>query len=1100
MFIFRPKPVKKPRVTQAKKTNPKNEKKKETPVFILPKQSSQIILPLQSQNVELQTELTGVQFMISKRNQPVCQGVQTSFQPLSDSVKSVSVQTASNFQESLPASFQCPSEKISMGIQTILLASPLPPVQSCVAEIQTNEYTGKSSIATSTVPILKINKCTQKSPFKKQKKQTVIKSSSSSQTNSSAVSKKSHLLENTALLPCSINTKIPMFHKTSGLQNINLLTSPNIERKKSEFELSETEFVPSMDEFEISMPTQTDFNCMLGQHLPESQQHYPSGLPKLHRIHDSHTQTSGHESFELVPHGSKNYDMQSKHTQFCKSKINQFQNKDIQAFRMDYQEQKTQTQPNNLSSAQSQTIQIDSHKNKNVQTLRLEYQEQNTQTQPHNLSSIQPPTTEIDRHFPSARQDQEEIFANLGRLNRSLISLEDEEKNIQQFIDPKSLLSKCRATQTQGRNLTTDVMRCGETQTSSFSYKPISSSASLTDQLGCALNNSLNFSQDMDEEVVNIEKMPVNRSTEPLSSILLEALNDSCQAYSQELDLDSFNENAYAISPRINFDHVMNRASDRYHQEKDAIFTQSKCKPIIGQNQSAAYGMEGMTSTDKFCGNGLLETINDFAWDTGTQTFDNLMWEMGTQTIEDLVMEMGTQTITDFSSSQMVDVRGLDIGTQTVANMKDWHSVEDLGLLMETQAMASGNWELTKQTVNGQALEMGTQTMTNMSLEIGNNYGEEMNQHAIDHILVPQTENFSGLEMRTQTVDKNTTSSLTVGMNCDDLNLKAETQKSTDTIVWRTGDDNNSEMGIQTMADVNWTKDSLTANDLGQEMGTQTMTVTSTQTANRMVLEMRNQTLEDMTALKTIDELGLDMGTQTVVNMTTEHSADNLGFGVESQTMSNGTRKTTPQTMGGLDLDMGLQTMTGITTLQTADNKGPQMGAQMKGILSNLQVGDCVGYEMGTQTIADKETLQVVDDLGLEIGTQTLEQYIRDSHTQTDLTRNWYDDVTQTEEDLLEFLTRETQTQTGDDLLEFLTRETQTQISHFGDERSVQTEENLLEFFTTATQTQVIEAFSTQASMNNIGVETEEDLLEFLTKETETQTQEIMDFSDISSS
>ncbi|RUS69767.1 hypothetical protein EGW08_022473 [Elysia chlorotica] len=565
----------------------------------------------------------------------------------------------------------------------------------------------------------------------------------------------------------------------------------------------------------------------------------------------------------------------------------------------------------------------------------------------------------------------------------------------------------------------------------------------------------------MDQKVANGENMPIDRSRESLRSILLGAIDDSCQTNSHELDLNSINTTPYLVSPITNLDMV---------------------------NQPESFTVVSTTSSDKYSEDTDLQTINDFAWDTGTQTFDNLMWEMGTQTIEDLVMEMGTQTITTFSSSQMEVGGGLDTATKTPTNLTAVQAVDDLNLLMEAQAMASENWEVAKETVDCQALDTGTQTIMGKSMEMESDCELEVNQNTIDKILTLQKESYSSLNMGTQTADNIIATSSTVNMSWETAvkDLKAQTQKGSNTMVWETGDNTDLEIETKTVGDARWATNFPTVDGLGMDTENQTMADVSS--LHAMVFKTGTQTQEDMTTLRT----------QTLPNMRNLH-LDNLDFAVGSQTTSGVTWEKT-QTMKGSDLDMGTHTMTSIATLQTLDCLSLHMGPQMSSDLPNIQEGEVISYEMGTQTIANMETLQAVD-LGMEIGTQTLEQFIRDSHTQTDQIRNWYDDVvTQTEEDLLEFLTRETHTQTGDDLLEFLTRETQTQNSQFGDERAVQTGDDLLEFFSTATQTQFIEAFNAPASMNHIGVETGDDLLEFLTRETETQTQDNINVSNILSS
>ena len=1187
------------------------EGKKETPIYILPEQSNQIQLPTKLQSVQLQTDLTHKASFIVPNSQPICQAVQTSCQPLhSEDVKTVSVQTCSGFQKPLCITAQSAGEKISMGIQAIVLVPPLPPVQPCVAETQTVEF-AVNSIVPKTRPVAKMSKGTQKSPIKNvRKRRNVTKSSSSSQTHQSPRPKK-------PLLPLKTvqHERPAASFGTPELWNVNILSPPHAYEEKKEPEHSSADFASSMEEILNSMSTQTDLSCLLDQLLPVTQHHSQTEMLELHnsqtqtlmdgctqigsdgihnsdrrilqsdsssfplyqqhdeittmqtssqtcpqefqdqatwtaaeRVLSSHTQTPSVDKYSLSVSA---YSRQSKETQYCSSKINVFQNQIIQTeafqnFGMGYQEQTTQTQPN-FHSIHSQTSQIDKH----------------TLPAPELITANQENT--LDMHSSDV-------------LNTRLLAFDYEEQNME-TTDVFGLNSlSCQGSVNQKshycsgmKNTATATSAHNQTQTSNSGFTSVQqnhisclstdnsmfmsqirdypakanvnsrfsqTSAPLTEQPDNAMHSGLDLFLDMNVEDVKNTEMPERRLTESLSSILLGALNDPCHSdtslTSQDQGLDSMSSGSYTASQTINFDEGMSRGLERIQYQNDTLSTQRQGKSVAGQTEPENF--ELIAATDEFDRETAWRAQNDPALNIGTQTLEDFVFEAGTQTIADtassqttddegLVMrmqniagmswesslEMGTSAI---NAPHTLHYLGLEMGTQTVSDLS-WKTASqtDVSLEMGTQSRPDTtaphstiemSWQTVSQTENSQDSEAGTQTLAEMVSQIGDDCNFEMQRQTLTWEASSQMINDIGLEMGTQTTDD-----APALQRLEDMGL---------------------DIGTQSLADCSWATSQQTIDGFGLEMGTQTMTnISILQTNDDLGSEMGTQTMTDFSALQSESDLSLDvgaqqmarvnwdtalpgseMGTQTMTDFSALQSESDLSLDVGAQQMAGvnwdtalpgsemGTQTMTDfsalQSENDLSLDVGAQQMAGVNW-DTA-LPGSEIGTQTMGAVTwetSQQTADDLSLEMGTQTSADMmTTMEVVDDLGLDMGTQTLHQMITDSHTQTDQTRQWYDDVvTQTEEDLLEFLTRETQsTQTGDDLLEFLTRESQTQTNLCGDERAVQTGDDLLEFFTAATQTQVMEAFNTSAAtMNHIGVETGDDLLEFLTRETETQTQ-----------
>ncbi|GFR77742.1 hypothetical protein ElyMa_002245200 [Elysia marginata] len=1117
LFISRPKPIKKSRTEKAKKTDTTTEKKRETPVFILPKQSGQICLPIESHSVELQTELARSQFTISKPSLPLsCQAVQTSCQSVPGDV-----QTAAN--HTVPH-FQCPSEKISMGIQTIVL---VPPSEQSGSQIQTTDRVGKSSITNAAkAPKVKINKSTQKSPFKKRLRLNVMKLSSSSQTSSPSHLKKPDLGVKTASSP--FTTSSPNFWDT------NVLTPLETDEEKSKPPRlkQQPELDSSVEEFLTSMSTQTDLSCLLNQLLPDPQKHDSPGLPNLH---GSHTQTSFNECHQFIPQGSQNplnNILQNENLSFpaLEQQIDnhklQKSNQMFVPMSNNFENKSIQTKMNGSKSIHSQTSSdlpchkqaipnleeaLDYGQNKlcdsNNYFIPFGYQQENThwgQSVDLNLLSNQHranQTLQVKSTTKTIMCDKVQSSICSGSQT---IALTDNHEHDPVF--PERIL-KSSAVQTQPGTIekATIVATREDEDTQTFNDFAWDMGTQTFDNIMWEMGTQTVADLVMEigtqtladftpSKTVNTEALDIGTQTitdiavlQRDDNLMLEkqtAAHRNRETLEEPMEDQSLEIGTHAIA-NIRLGIVENQGLKREPQLKAGtitsqsltypglqIGTQAKNDSTVSHETAAMRWETASKPVDILKMHDMVTQIREETLETEKRVTADISDETNFQAFKCLHMETGAQTmpLSQTSDYLIVDMEAeatplpavndasLEIRTQTMADIRSLPIEDHLGLDMGTQTIADLTYSSTMDNVS---LDIGTQTMAGIpSLTTQDNLGLDMEMQTMADTSHMSKLNSLFLEMGTQTIENIPTLS-----TLDTIGLEMETQTIADVTCIPNVDNLCLEMGTQTLGKP------ISHFSTTQYFGLET----ATQTGNDVVLDMETQTATDMANLHSINDIDMIIGTQTVSDdawRTVQQIDDGRDPQMRTQSMADFTAL---QAESCPNFEIGTQTMVDITALQVGDSPNFETGMQTMADMTALQFGNGPNFEMGTQTMAD---VTVLNGPNFEMGTQTM----------ADLTALQFGD----EEDLLEFLTRETQTQTGDDLLEFLTRETQTQTptttETCGDERAVQTED-LLEFFTTATQTQVMEVFSHSTSMNHVQVGTGDDLLEFLTRESETQTQ-----------
>ncbi|GFO02945.1 Atm interactor [Plakobranchus ocellatus] len=687
VFIPKPKPTKKTKIceTKVKKADPKSQNEKRTPAFILPKQLNQVLVPLpvQSQSVELQTDITGAQYLISEPCKPVSQAVQTA----SGTAKSVSIQTNSGLKLMSGIPNESSSKKMSLGIQTVLFVPPSAPLQSCVAQTQTLESILQPSVMATQNPTVKKNKGFQKDLKKSKKPKNVVKLSSGSQTNHCSTVGKQHLFQNSSQLSASEELLMK-----SELWNTELISPPNskcIIKKETQDEHNQMEFDASMDDLFNSMSTQTELSYLLDELLTPSP---PLSSALMPQMQNSHTQTSQRDAlnlhfFEFEEPGIRTHvssqtcgpndhdkcsniqscytqtslikdqyfsgiecNKQSKHTQYCFSETDiSLQDQTIQTQNsfhdhvMGCQEQTTQTHRNRVQTHLTQIQQTDQYL-----PVFDDYQEQDCQTQ--NIS--------LDNHLLRESHSSKLPFA----------AVDFQEQNTQTH----SLSSQNSFTQTFMEFSNENDDQYHMTQTS---IKRDVEDASTFLQSSGFLKNEADDMHDPGLVILPHDKSQA-QSKELLDTKSPESFNGMLSDAFYTLDSNFLSQHQLECDRNsVMLPHSTCENENTWHAYKQPIActstqTKSDSCEIVSTAPLNNYGWEIGT-----------QTANDLEWDMGTQTINDTPWGTDSKVIEDLVLDMGTQTITDMSlelMSESEDELSLEMGTQTLEDfITDSHTQTD---------------------------------------------------------------------------------------------------------------------------------------------------------------------------------------------------------------------------------------------------------------------------------------------------------------------------------------------------------------------------------------------------------------------------------------